>query len=95
MIFRDIRLVIGSPLIHKDMDIKAEIDEFSKQLASAIMTKSVITVRESDPIVQAAKMMRVSRVGALPIVDDADNVVGIVTRTDMLDQLIRITEPSE
>ncbi|KAL9658760.1 hypothetical protein ABK040_005915 [Willaertia magna] len=92
---RDIRLVIGSPLIHKDMDIKKEIEEFSKQTASAIMTKSVFTVKGTDPIVEAAKIMRVSRVGALPIVDDQDQVIGILTRTDMLDQLIRLSEDPE
>ncbi|KAG2378385.1 hypothetical protein C9374_008528 [Naegleria lovaniensis] len=92
---RDIRLAIGSPLIHKDMDIKQEIDEFAKQLASTIMTRSVISVKENDSVLEAAKMMRVSRIGALPIVDDNDNVVGIITRTDMLDQLIRVLDQEQ
>ncbi|EFC40161.1 CBS-domain-containing protein [Naegleria gruberi] len=92
---RDIRLAIGSPLIHKDMDIKKEIDEFSKQVASSIMTKNVFTVKENDSILEAAKIMRVSRIGCLPIVNDADSIVGVITRSDMLDQLIRVLEPKE
>ncbi len=77
------------------MDIKKEIEEFSKLLASSIMTKNVFTVKESDSVLEAAKIMRVSRIGALPIVNDADQVVGIITRSDMLDQLIRTLEPAE
>ena len=77
------------------MDIKKEIDEFSKQVASSIMTKNVFTVKENDSILEAAKIMRVSRIGCLPIVNDADSIVGVITRSDMLDQLIRVLEPKE
>lgn len=38
------------------MDIKQEIDEFAKQLASTIMTRSVISVRENDTVLEAAKV---------------------------------------
>jgi len=37
--------------------------------------------------------MRVSNVGGLPVVDEKGDLVGIITRTDLLDHLIRLLEP--
>jgi CBS domain-containing protein len=37
--------------------------------------------------------MRVSGVNGLPVVDVQEKVIGVVTRTDLLDHLTRILEP--
>ncbi len=41
----------------------------------------------------AAKLMRIRNVGGLPVLNSEGNLVGIVSRRDMLDHLIRILEP--
>ncbi len=49
---------------------------------SDIMTKTVRTCRQSDPLDAAVKLMWDFDVGAVPIVDDFGQVVGIVTDRD-------------
>jgi CBS domain-containing protein len=49
-----------------------------------VMTGNVITIGPSASMAEAARLMRRQRVGALPVVE-ADRLVGIVTRSDVLD----------
>jgi CBS-domain-containing membrane protein len=48
------------------------------------MTSNVRTCRLSDTLQDAAQMMREHRCGAIPIVDDASKIAGIVTDRDLL-----------
>ncbi|MER3556646.1 MAG: acetoin dehydrogenase [Thermus sp.] len=60
------------------------------------MTKEVVTADPLDPVEEAARVMRVRKIGCLPVVED-EVVVGIVTGIDLLDALLRltgVTEPS-
>jgi CBS domain-containing protein len=60
------------------------------------MAKSVITVDDDATIVEAAKLMRVADIGAVPVVKKGTSeLIGICTRTDLVDHLIRIMEPLE
>src|SRR3970040_2955476 len=49
-----------------------------------IMTKDVITVSPKTPIHEAAELMIDHGVSGLPVVDDAGNVVGIVSEGDLI-----------
>ena len=55
-----------------------------------VMTANVLTIGEHDSIERAATIMRRERVGALPVLRN-DRVVGILTRTDLLNALIALT----
>lgn len=55
----------------------------------AVMTTNVLTMAPNDGIVAAASLMRRERVGALPIVK-GKQLVGILTRSDLLDALIAL-----
>ncbi len=60
------------------------------------MTKEVVTADPLDPVEEAARVMRVRKIGCLPVVED-EVVVGMVTGIDLLDALLRltgVTEPS-
>ncbi len=48
------------------------------------MTRNVETCRPEDTVAHAARKLIVGRFGCLPVVDDADNLVGIVTEIDLL-----------
>lgn len=52
-----------------------------------VMSANVLTVGPRAPIAEAARLMRHERIGALPVVD-GDRLVGIVTRSDLLEALI-------
>lgn len=55
-----------------------------------VMTANPVTAAPLDPVEEAAHVMRARRIGALPVVD-GDELVGIVTVTDLLDAIIRLT----
>ncbi|MFF4398915.1 CBS domain-containing protein [Streptomyces sp. NPDC001480] len=57
--------------------------------AGRLMTEPPVTVRAEDTIVEAARTMAQRRVERLPVVDDEDRLVGIVTRRDLLQVFLR------
>jgi CBS domain-containing protein len=50
---------------------------------SAYMSRDVVTVSAQDPIRQAADLMLEHGVHHLPVVDDVEGVIGIITTTDL------------
>jgi acetoin utilization protein AcuB len=48
-----------------------------------IMTHHVITISQEAPIEDAANLMVTRKIGGLPVVDNANRVVGVVTETDI------------
>lgn len=50
-----------------------------------VMTRKVVTATLADTLEDAIVLLHDFRVNALPVVDDAGKVVGIITRTDVLD----------
>ncbi|MCC5478300.1 CBS domain-containing protein [Streptomyces barringtoniae] len=57
--------------------------------AGQLMTEPPVTVRAEDTIVEAARTMAQRRVERLPVVDEEDWLVGIVTRRDLLQVFLR------
>ena len=53
------------------------------------MVKEVATVRPEDPIEEAAIEMYERKIGCLPVVDD-DDLVGIVTSSDVMRAFVRL-----
>ncbi len=49
-----------------------------------VMTAKVIAVQQRTPYKQIAVMLRESRVGAFPVLDDDGEVIGVVSATDLL-----------
>lgn len=49
----------------------------------SIMTRDPITINQNATIAEAAKLMIDHKVGGLPVVDDENSVVGIITESDI------------
>jgi len=82
---RDIRDAYPSSLRllrGKDLDDFAEAHTIEE-----VMTYNVITVSSQTSLREAAQRLRHQRLGALPVVDQ-DTLVGIITRSDVLDALL-------
>jgi acetoin utilization protein AcuB len=56
-----------------------------------IMTKNPFCVNVNGTVEKAAVVMREKKVEGLPVVDDDDKVVGIITETDIFNVMIDIT----
>lgn len=48
------------------------------------MSSPAVTIRSDQPVVQAARLIAGRRVNRLPVVDDDERLVGIVTRADIV-----------
>ncbi|MFF4541864.1 CBS domain-containing protein [Streptomyces aureus] len=60
--------------------------------AGGLMTTPPVTVHADDTVVQAARTMAQKRVERLPVLDEEDRLVGIVTRRDVLQVFLRPDE---
>ncbi|OPY25639.1 MAG: Inosine-5'-monophosphate dehydrogenase [Methanobacterium sp. PtaU1.Bin242] len=94
-----LNLILPSPLdlIELPIRMKYEIDEIAEDMNRAasvligeIMTKEVLTVKEDDDISDAAQLMDTHSINRLPVVDDEGKLIGIVTRGDLINALVRI-----
>lgn len=57
--------------------------------ARELMSRPPVTVHADDSIAEAARTMAVRRVERLPVLDEEDRLVGIVTRRDLLGVFLR------
>jgi len=78
---RDLRYTT-SRLHPSPVDAEASVAE--------VMTADIVTAGPLDPVEEAARILRMRRIGCLPVVDGTE-MVGIVTVTNLLDAIIRLT----
>ncbi len=80
---RDIR-VVGSehPKAPKGVNMKHAV--------RLIMKSPVLTAHPLDPVEEAAKVLRLHKIGAMPVLDD-ESLVGIVTAIDFLEAMTKMT----
>ncbi len=69
-------------------DIAAAVAEGKKRLRE-IMTEDVVTIRPHETVNEALERMDRHNISCLPVVDEENRVVGIVTRTDITEALRR------
>jgi len=83
---------LGFPVIQNDVLIGivtlADVHKIppidrEAMIVKDIMTRGVITLPPSAPVIDALRIMSVNNIGRIPVVDQ-DHLVGIVTRTDIL-----------
>jgi acetoin utilization protein AcuB len=62
-----------------------EIDRFADSYTvEEVMSHSVFTVEPDTPLMTAVRLLRLHRIGSLPVVQNKE-LVGIITRSDILD----------
>lgn len=71
----------------------ADHEEGAQTQVSAYMTDDVITTTPQAPITDAADVMIAHGFHHLPVVDDDDHLVGVVTTTDLTSYLADLETP--
>eukprot|EP00173_Palmaria_palmata_P005427 Plantae.Rhodophyta-Palmaria_palmata.ctg9637.p1 GENE.Plantae.Rhodophyta-Palmaria_palmata.ctg9637~~Plantae.Rhodophyta-Palmaria_palmata.ctg9637.p1 ORF type:complete len:107 (-),score=17.97 Plantae.Rhodophyta-Palmaria_palmata.ctg9637:294-614(-) len=51
-----------------------------------VRKSAVVSIREDTPLYEAERLLVLNKIGRLPVVNDSGEVVGIVTRSDVLQQ---------
>jgi len=89
---RDIRDAYPTSLM---IDRTDEIDRFAdKVTVETVMTHDVFIVRPETPLMTAVALLRRHRIGSLPVMKDK-NLLGIITRSDILDFVLRENKNNE
>ncbi|MBF2014345.1 MAG: CBS domain-containing protein [Richelia sp. RM2_1_2] len=59
-----------------------------------VMTPNPITVKVETPLREAIKILAEKRISGLPVVDDAGQLIGIISETDLMWQQAGVTPPA-
>ncbi|MFD0373776.1 CBS domain-containing protein, partial [Streptomyces sp. NPDC127112] len=59
-----------------------------------LMTGDVVSVTPDTPFKEVAKLLTQYDISGLPVLDEEDRVVGVVSQTDLLARTARAPEPS-
>jgi CBS domain-containing protein len=58
-----------------------------------VMTHKVFTIQADAPILDAAQIMLDQKVSGIPVVDEEQNLVGMITESDIFRLLVKSREP--
>jgi len=75
-------------LTRRDLQIAAQHFKEAPVEVSEVMHSPVVTISPGELLSEAAKQMIDNRIGGLPVLDTNDQMVGILTETDLLRALI-------
>lgn len=62
--------------------------------AKDIMTTDIISVRETTPVSELAKLLTSNNISGAPVLDDDDKVIAVVTESDLIDQSKKLHIPT-
>lgn len=65
------------------------LKKISNRAVSEIMTKPAITIKESTPLLHAADLMIRHSLKILPVVDEDDKLLGVISRMKILEAVSR------
>jgi len=75
---------LADPGVMAEMLHHEDVRKAEGLTAGELMTHPAVTASPEDPVEQAARMMHFMRVKRLPVVNSGDQLVGIVSRSDVL-----------
>ncbi|MCF6767474.1 CBS domain-containing protein [Thiotrichales bacterium 19S11-10] len=68
----------------------AHTDKLMKLTAKELLVDNVISVKESSDIKQVSEILANHSFHSVPVINDEQQIVGIVTANDLIDHLIRL-----
>lgn len=69
------------------------INQMNDKIAKEIMTTDVIVANKNDSIADVAELLIKEKIGGLPVVDENNKVVGIISETDIMQKETTVDSP--
>jgi acetoin utilization protein AcuB len=79
---RDVRVALGHDAV--DLDLATMHGDALKDPVRRWMTEGAATIGPEEPVSVACRALATARIGALPVVDEEGEMVGIVSTSDLL-----------
>ncbi|TFH26676.1 MAG: IMP dehydrogenase [Bacteroidia bacterium] len=74
----------GIGVIHKNMPLKEQVRQVKRvKRAESVMIHEPITIRKEGTVSDALGLMKEYKIGGIPVVDEHDTLIGIVTNRDL------------
>ncbi len=85
-----VNLLGGIVYLEDISDFNKHLKEHCAETVKELMTKTVVTLKETATLQDAINTMAEKMINRLPVVDSKNKLVGIVTRTDIVHQLSQL-----
>lgn len=69
------------------------VNQMNDKIAKEIMTTDVIVANKNDSIADVAELLIKEKIGGLPVVDENNKVVGIISETDIMQKETTVDSP--
>ena len=79
----------------RSRDYLLPIGKDRKLTVADLMTEEILTVDESEDLATAATIMIKNKIGGIPVVDSNKNLVGVVTKFDVVRALVKVGSHEE
>lgn len=89
---RYFKLLDGIIYLESLNKFKRNLKKYLGTKVEDVMTTDIKTVKEDTPVSEAANLMIRYNINRLPVMDEKDNMVGIVTRADIVRSMIKEQE---
>jgi len=86
---RYFKLLDGIIYLESLNKFKRNLKKYLGTRVEDLMTTDIRTVKEDTPVSEAANLMIRYNINRLPVMDDKENMVGIVTRADIVRSMIK------
>ncbi len=84
---RDLLRLSMSTLLPATIATSTESSLKEKTFVAEVMTRDLVCVHPSTSLAQAVRLMLKNKFGCLPVVNDGDELVGIISEQDLLREL--------
>lgn len=88
--FEDLRAAFPIPVSLRTPPSASEREELQHFIVGEVMSFAPVTIAADSSLREAAEHMVTRRIGCLPVVDEAQQLHGIVTETDLLQALVAV-----
>ncbi|HZW56392.1 MAG TPA: IMP dehydrogenase [Nitrososphaerales archaeon] len=74
----------GIGIIHRNMPIEEQVENAKRvKRAESFIIRDVVTISPTDRVAQAIELMQKKSISGLPVVENGDKLIGILTRRDV------------